>query len=112
MDTIDRTNLDTTIVLDANTRLGDDVRHVNYSSPGKPGRAIGCATDPLGCAHALVVDELAGFTSIATNQWTLRTNRRGASATIARFRTLGEYKGEHVVNWRERTTRNDRHDRR
>ena len=101
MDAVDRANLDATIVLDANTRLGDHIRHANNSLPGIPGRAIGCATDPLGSAHALVVDELAGTISIAISHWTLRTNEQGASATIDRFRTHGEIKGEHVGSERE-----------
>jgi hypothetical protein len=66
MDAIDRTDLNTTIVLDADTWLGDHIRHgTSLLAQDFPGREGGCATDPLRTAHALVVDELAGMRSIA-----------------------------------------------
>src|SRR5215213_5144637 len=60
------------------------------SSPDFPGRESGCATGPLGTAHALVVDELAGVPSIAITPWTRGTNAARSGATIVRHGRLAK----------------------
>src|SRR5215212_7729713 len=65
-------------------------RHI-APHPIFPGRESGCATDPLRTAHALVVDELAGTSSIASVLWTRGTNAARSGATIARHGRLARW---------------------